>query len=465
MTKIVAIVYGPSISQAKEQIVKAAAQGADLVEIRLDRLNSQALDALSALPRDLPWIFTFRKKVQGGACECEESERLQLFEKCLEAKPDYCDIEIDTDSSFFEQVKKNHPKIRIIGSLHDLEKMPPLEEALDRMQKPHVSHYKLAVAAHSASDALKLLLFAREREQMSCIGLGPAGQITRILGPLFGAEFCYAPLEAEEALFGQVPLADLQEIYRFKTLGSKTRIYALIGHPVEKSVGHLFHNRSFPKDAVYVKIDLDVPELPLFFSLMRKLPFCGLSVTMPLKELLGKFLTSIEPDAAVIGSINTLLLEEEHWQGFNTDGKGALEALEHHVKVKGKKLVVLGAGGSARAIVHEAMQRGAKVTVLNRTAARREALAKEFGCDSAGLEELGNLSFDILVNSIPADLQFDAKELPPKAVVMDIVYWEKETPLLRLAKERNCICIGGLEMFEAQAKLQQKIWFNNERKA
>ncbi len=459
MTQIVSIIYGPSISKAKEQLKKAAAEGADLAEIRLDRFELEELGRLSELPRSLPLIFTFRKKAHGGACELDDAERQSLFLRCLEANPDYCDIETDTESSFFEEVKKRHPKIKIIGSFHDLEKMPPLEETLDAMQKPHVSHYKLAVLVQSASEAMKLLLFARERENLTCIGLGEAGQITRILGPLFGVGFCYAPIEKEDALFGQIALSDLHGIYRFRMLSPKTLIYALIGHPVAKSVGHLYHNKSFPKTAVYVKIDLDIPEMPLFFSLIRKLPFAGLSVTMPLKELLGKFLTSVEPDAAAIGSVNTMKIEEEHWRGFNTDGKGALQALERHVKVKGKHVVVLGAGGSARAIIFEALQKGAKVTVLNRTVERREALAKEFGCKAAGLDELGKLSFDVLINSIPADLLFDAKELPPKAVVMDIVYWEKETPLLKLAKERGCIAIGGMEMFEEQALLQQKIWF------
>lgn len=459
MTQIVAIIYGPTIAKAKEQLEKAGAVGADLAEIRLDRFEAPELKNLSKLPRGLPLIFTFRKKSHGGASELEEPERLSLFASCLEASPEYCDIETDTELAFFESVHKKHPKIKIIGSFHDLEKMPPLEETFDQMQKPQIAHYKLAVLAQSASEALKLLLFARDHDKLSCIGLGEHGQITRILGPLFGTEFCYAPVEKEDALFGQAPISDLHEIYRFRSLGPKTRIYALIGHPVDKSVGHLFHNKRFPKDAVYVKIDLDIPEMPLFFSLIRKLPFSGLSITMPLKELLGKFLTSVAPDAAVIGSVNTMKIEEEHWQGFNTDGKGALEALEKHVKVKGKKMVVLGAGGSARAIVYEAIRRGAKVTVLNRTPERRDALAKEFECEALGLEELGKLSFDILVNSIPADLLFDAKELPLKSIVMDIIYWEKETPLLKLGKERECTCIGGIEMFEGQALLQQKIWF------
>lgn len=462
MTQLVAVICGSSLQEAKEQIIQAKNEGADLVEIRLDRIEG-ALDELSKLPKSLPMIFTFRKKAHGGAAEMEESERLELFEKCLDAgMPDYCDIEADTNQTFLQKIKKKHPKMKIILSLHELDSMPPLEEALSKMKIDGIEHFKLAVAAHSASDALKLMIFAKEHKQLTCIGLGDEGKITRILGPLFGAEFCYAPLREEEAVFGQVLLRDLIEIYRFKMLGPKTKIYALLGHPVEKSVGHLFHNKRFPKSAVYVKIDLDVPELPLFFSLIRKLPFAGFSITMPLKELLGRFLTSVDPSAAAIGSVNTIVVEKEHWIGYNTDGTGALDALEKHVKVKSKKMVVLGAGGSGRAIAYEARQRGAKVTVLNRTQARGEALAKDFDCKSASLEELGNLSFDILVNSIPADLIFDAKELPAEALVMDIVYWEEETPLLKIARERGCICIGGMEMFEAQALLQQKIWFSKK---
>jgi 3-dehydroquinate dehydratase/shikimate dehydrogenase len=459
MTQLVAVIFGPSIAKAKEQIAQAAAKGADLVEIRLDRFEAAALDKLSDLPRALPLIFTFRKLAHGGACEMEEEKRLALFEKCLEAKPDYCDIETDTDLGFFETIKKKHPKIKIIGSFHNLNERPPLEETLAHMQKPHIEHYKLAVAAQSASEALRIMLFTQQHKRLTCIGLGESGQITRILAPLFGNEFCYAALDAEDAIFGQLTLEELVELYRFKTLDQKTHAYALIGHPTSKSVGHLFHNKSFPKDAVYVKIDLDVPELPLFFSLIRQLPFAGFSITMPLKELLGRFLTSVDPVAEQIGSVNTIIIEKEHWCGFNTDGVGALDALESHQKVKGKKVVVLGSGGSARAIAYEAIQRGAKVTVLSRTPEHREALAKDFGCEAAGLEELGNLSFDVLINSIPVDLIFDAKELPPKATVMDIVYWEEETPLLKIAKERGCKTIGGMEMFEGQARLQQKIWF------
>ncbi len=459
MTKLITVIEGPTLAKAKEQIAKASSKGADLVEIRLDRLEPKALDQLSELPRELPLIFTFRKTAQGGAAEMEEAKRLELFEKCLEAKPEYCDIETDTELAFFDTVKKKHPKIKIIGSFHNLGEFPSLEETFEKMQKTHIEHYKLAVMAYSASESLKIMLFTQQHKQLTCIGLGKEGQITRILAPLFNNEFCYAPLEAEDATMGQVPLEDLIELYRFKTLGPKTRVYALIGHPVRQSVGHLFHNKSFPKNTVYVKIDLDVPELPLFFSLIRQLPFAGFSITMPLKELLGRFLTSVDPSAAAIGSINTIMIEKEHWLGFNTDGTGALDVLEKKQKVKGKKVVVLGSGGSGRAIASEAIARGAKVVVLNRTPERREALAKEFGCEAAGLEELGEIPFDVLINSIPVDLIFDAKELPPKAIVMDIVYWEEETPLLKLAKERGCKTIGGMEMFEAQAELQQKIWF------
>jgi 3-dehydroquinate dehydratase/shikimate dehydrogenase len=250
----------------------------------------------------------------------------------------------------------------------------------------------------------------------------------------------------------------LCDVYRFKKITPEWKIYALLGDPVNKSIGHLFHNKHLEKGAVYIKLHLPIPDMPRFFSTMRKFPFAGFSVTMPLKEQMTPYLTRIDPPSAAIGSINTILVQDEHLIGYNTDGAGALNALERHRPVKGLNVAILGAGGSARAIAYEAIQRKAKVVVLNRTFERAAALANDFGCEATPLEEFSRIRYDVLVNTIPADLIYDAESLSPAAIIMDIVYWESQTPLLKAAKERGCICINGLEMFQEQALLQQKIW-------
>jgi 3-dehydroquinate dehydratase / shikimate dehydrogenase len=459
MTQLIGVVTGPSLTAAKDQIARAA-QHADLVEIRLDLLDAKALNHLHELPRLKPMIFTFRKKSQGGACDFPEEKRLPLFEKCLSCNPEYCDIEADTEFAFFDRIAQKHPQMRIIGSFHDFEGMPAnLEERLETMHKPHIAHYKMAVMAKTVNDALHLVAFAREKEHLTCIAMGEFGQLSRILAPMFQSEFCYASVEEESSAVGQMSLKTLCEIYRFKEITPDWKIYALLGDPVRQSIGHVFHNETFSKGSVYIKLHLAIPDMPRFFSIMRKFPFRGFSVTMPLKEQLGPYLTRIDPASAAIGSVNTILVQDEHLIGYNTDGAGAMNALEHHQPAKGQRIAILGAGGSARAIAYEAIERGAKVVVLNRTVERAAALAKDFGCQAAPLEEFSKVRYDILINTIPVDLIFDPLSIHSSALVMDIVYWENQTPLLKAAQERGCRCIDGLEMFREQARLQQKIWF------
>ncbi len=464
MTQLIGIVVGPSLQQAKEQMDRGR-PFADLFEIRLDLLDKKALSHLKELDRSKPLIFTLRTVAQGGMCELPEEERLSLFETCLKAEPEYCDIESHTELAFFEQTAKLHPKTRIICSFHDLEKVPDhLDQVLERMKKDRVSHYKIAVQAHSINDCLHVMAFAKEHENLTCIAMGIDGQASRILAPIIGSEFCYSAIDEKDAAFGQLDLKTLCELYHFKKLGLDTDIYGLIGDPVERSIGHLFHNKSFPPKAVYVKLHVAIPDLPLFFSLMRKFPFRGFSVTMPLKEQMDRILTRIDPASQAIGSINTVVIEDEHLIGYNTDGPGALNALEKHKKVKGSRIGIIGAGGSGRAIAYEALQRGARVTVFNRTIERAQSLAQQFGCQAQPLEELTKEPYDVLINTVPVDLLFNPELLHPSSYVMDIVYWEKETPLLKAAKERGCVCIGGIEMFEEQARLQQQIWFSKKPK-
>jgi 3-dehydroquinate dehydratase/shikimate dehydrogenase len=458
MTELVGVIEGPTLARAKEQIGKADL--ADVLEIRLDSLEPKALLRLTELPRTRPWIMTFRRKPEGGANGLPEQERLSLFEKCLSCQPEYCDIESDTEFAFFERIAQAFPRMQIISSFHDFEGMPKsLEGTLQKMHRPHVSHYKMAVTAKTVNDALHLMAFARTKKQLTCIAMGEEGQITRILSPIFGSKFCYAVIEEAESLIGQLSLEVLSHVYRFKEIGPDWQIYALLGDPVCKSIGHLYHNKTFPKGAVYLKLRLAIPDLPLFFSLMRQFPFAGFSVTMPLKELLKPFLTQTDPTASAIGSINTIQIEKGQLIAYNTDGAGALDTLESRLSVKGRHIAVLGAGGSARAIVYEAIRRGAHVTVLNRTLERAQALASDFHCKAAPLEDFSLIRYDVLINTVPVDLIFDPESFDPSAVIMDIVYWEVETPLLKAARERGCTCIDGTEIFYSQARLQQQIWF------
>lgn len=464
---LVGVVLGKAVEEILQQIEELKGK-VDLAEVRLDYLDESAWPKIGWLKEKacLPLLFTFRKKEQGGRFALEEKKRLALYEKALSLQPAYADIEADTDPAFIRNIKHLSPQTILIGSFHDLEKTPEdLSALLKSMHNPHFSLYKIAVYANSTLDLMRLMVFAREMTKtvpLSCISLGPYGQSSRVLGPIVGNVLNYTSFQDALGFLYQYSLDTLQNLYGFSHLTKETKIYALLGTPVEPSQGHLFHNEYFRREnihAVYVKLRLGASELKSFFSLAKKLPFGGFSVTMPLKEAVIPFLTQVDPEALSIGAVNTIVIRGSDLSGFNTDGKGALNALEVHEKVRGKKVAILGAGGSAKAIAYEALRRGAEVMLFNRTLSRAEHAAKKLGCKAYALDALSAHPYDCLINTIPphssGQLPVLTKDLLPNALLMDINPVTLSPPLLRFAKENNRRCLDGSLMFEEQARLQQ----------
>ena len=456
---LVGVILGPTVDAALQEMGEIKGR-VDAAEIRLDFFDQTSLTRLSRLRAEapLPLIFTFRRRGEE-----------ELFEKALALGPAFADIEVGTDPSFVERIAKLYPKISLICSMHDFKKTPEdLEAVLESMKGPHFSMYKIAVHANSTLDMMRLMVFGREQSKrvpLSCISMGEYGQPSRVLGPIIGNILNYTSLRDQVGPLFQFNLDTLHDLYRFPFLTRETKIYALLGDPVEESPGAIFHNEIFRREgihAIYVKFRLTASELVDFFPLASKLPFGGFSVTIPLKEAAVPLLTRVDPTAALIGAVNTVTVRGEEWVGTNTDGVGALNAIEMHGKVSGKRMAILGAGGSARAIAYEATSRKAKVSIFNRTLKRAGALAKEFGCEAHPLDELAAHPYDILVSTIPPNpdgiLPIPTTEILAHTLIMDINNCSGKSPLLRAAKEKGCRTIQGSQMFESQAHLQQVEW-------
>jgi 3-dehydroquinate dehydratase/shikimate dehydrogenase len=233
-----------------------------------------------------------------------------------------------------------------------------------------------------------------------------------------------------------------------------------------KSSSHLTHNFAFKKlglDAVYVKLCVNKTNLEYCLALCRVLGFKGLSVTMPLKEEVTRHIDHCESKA-----VNTIGFRQEGVFGWNTDGRGALDALEKKGKVLGKKVVLLGAGGAAWGIAQETKKRGGHLVVLNRTLFRAQELAKSVGGLAFPLTEFAQVArsgYDILINCTSVGMDDDkslpvpTEELLEKKVVMEIVVSPRVTPLVAAAKEKKCEIVEGIEMFIQQAVGQYRYWF------
>lgn len=247
-------------------------------------------------------------------------------------------------------------------------------------------------------------------------------------------------------------------------LSAHTLIYGIIGNPVRHSLSPLIHNRAFKRfgmDAVYLAFE--VKDLSSAIKGIRGLGIKGVSVTIPFKEEILSYLDEVDSVAREIGAVNTVLNREGILVGYNTDWIGALMALEEVVELRGKRVLVMGTGGSARAVIYGLVKRGSHITVIGRSVDKAQKLAEEMGCGF--VKSPSDSEVDVIVNCTPLGMYPMDQETPfPEGllrrgmVVMDVVYQPLRTRFLREAERRGCLTIDGLGMLCYQGALQFQIW-------
>ena len=264
-------------------------------------------------------------------------------------------------------------------------------------------------------------------------------------------------------------------------ISGKTRVCAIIGDPVEHSLSPVIHNAAFKElglNLVYMAFTVTTKELKTAIMGARSLGLIGLNVTMPHKNAVMNYIDEVDATAKGIGAVNTILSNHGKLIGYNTDGNGAMIALqENGVDPEGKKLVLLGAGGAAKAIAYHASQDVDELVILNRSPEKAikldEALPKSF----RKKVKTGRLSFtvlkeelkeaDILINATSVGMHpnVDISPVPSSLLrcdlcVMDIIYSPLETRLVLDAKSLGAKVVSGLEMLIYQGAVAFEIWTN-----
>ena len=266
-------------------------------------------------------------------------------------------------------------------------------------------------------------------------------------------------------------------------ISGKTKLCCVIGDPVEHSLSPVMHNAAFKElnlDFVYVAFTVRKNELRNAIAGARSLQVHGLNVTMPHKTSIMKHLDEIDPTAKFIGAINTVLNADGKLIGYITDGVGAIKALkENSVRLEGKKLLLLGAGGAAKAVAFHAAQEVEELRILNRTAQKAKELAEALHKKSDKKASGNSLSSeiirkeledtDILVNATSVGMHpnvnqrlVDSTWLRPDLCVMDIIYNPLETKLAKDAKSAGAKVISGIEMLVYQGAASFEIWTNHQ---
>lgn len=458
-----ASIEGPSPEEALRQIAEAEPM-ADLLEFRLDHFFSRSLEDLGRLLNKTkrPCIFTLRPTYAGGLYSGTENQRLSELNDLAALKPALVDFEKQIPLDYFKNFKAHHPHIKLIASYHNFSETPQnLEAILKELDAYPADYFKIAVMATSSADAFKLLSFLKGRERAIIgVSMGEFGQLSRVIAE---TAWTYACLDERRSVSpGQIPLKTLSLYYRQPEITAKTVLYGLIGNPVKSSLSHLTHNAALKElniDARYLKMPVLGSELAGFFSFASPINWQGFSVTMPHKEAILAHLHQVDAKAKKIGAVNTLRMENGHWVGYNTDGDGALAALERHVALAGKKAIILGAGGAAKAIAYALLEAGCNVLILSRRKEMARHAARRFGCEGGDLKYLGQETYDVIINCTPVSMPLNAETLQSGCTVMDINTRPLMSDLLLAAKEKNCQLIFGYEMFIEQALLQFKLWF------
>jgi len=465
VTRVVAAVMAPSTEETL-RAVEASTGGADLVELRVDAIRDPNLEALRGAG-SRPLIFTCRSPREGGVFSGSETERRQILRRALELGFDYVDIELDTIDDTLRDVESSS---RLILSHHAFDRLPDdLLGWVGRAADWGADVVKLAGRVSSLAEVLRLGEMGRAVRDRGLafapITMGPAGVAGRVLASRLGAEWTYAAARGLPATGpGQLDLDELLDRYRFRSIDASTGIYGIVGRPVQGSLSPVMHNDSFGRqglNAIYVPFEEE--ELSTFVEAAKDLGVAGLSVTRPFKEAILPFLDATDDNATAIGAVNTVAVRDGKWLGFNTDAEGVVRPITRRLNPAGKRAVILGAGGAARAAAIGLRRAGAEVCVLARSPERARAVADLAGGDAGSLVELARRPWDILVNATPLESGLlergrEPESLRPGAAVLDMVYDPERTELLEAAQRRGAMAIPGLEMLVEQAVCQAEIW-------
>ncbi len=251
-----------------------------------------------------------------------------------------------------------------------------------------------------------------------------------------------------------------------KGITGSTRVYGLIGSPVSHSLGPLMHNTAFARTGwpgIYAAFE--VHDIKKAAAGIRGLNIAGASVTIPHKETVLRHLDQVDEEARQAGAVNTILNDSGTLKGFNTDSYGAVQALLQKIDIEGRNIIVIGAGGAARAVCTGLKKHGASIFISNRSEDRGKRLASELGVPFYPLDQIKKLPREILVNTTPSGMHPNTHETPvPEGflhkgmTVMDIIYNPLKTRLLMEAEEAGAAVIDGVQMFVLQGARQFELW-------
>jgi 3-dehydroquinate dehydratase/shikimate dehydrogenase len=460
------------------ELQEAVKRGAKFIELRLDFL-AKAIDFKRLAPyKQCPWVATLRRPADGGRFGGTEEERQVVLRQAIVSGAfEWVDLETDIASTI-----PRFGKVKRIVSYHNLNETPAtLDEIFAGMLNQDADVYKVAVAAHSPEDVVRVLRLQQAAPKPTvAFCVGDIGQPSRFLALKYGAPWIYAAFNKERGIAPGLPsLDDFKTTYPVHAIAANTRVFGVVGDPVDHSFSPLLHNQIYRKlgvNALYLPFRVPRGMLPQATEAYGHIPVSGYSVTIPHKEAAAQLAREKESNVEVTGAANTLVrMSDGKFSAANTDYAASVDSLKAHLAEQAKggpvaqlsqlSVLLLGAGGAARAVAFALHREGAQLTISGRTYERAQKLAEEVKCKAVDWHARHNVSFDVLINCTPVGMHPNVDESPchfsilkPGGIVFDTIYRPETTLLLREARTRGCHTITGVDMFVRQAARQIELF-------
>jgi 3-dehydroquinate dehydratase/shikimate dehydrogenase len=471
--RIFATLAGPTLSALEAQAAGVAPSQIGL-ELRLDYLQEWGnletdLHQMLARLRSPQAIATCRRVEAGGLFAGSVNEQIERLQSAVRAGCQRVDVEFESIRDGGRAILDRLRPARIIVSHHDYRRTPPLAPIYRKLARLPTAYVKIATFARTLQDNLRIAEFLRRhgrRGELVAHALGPSGLPSRVLSLKWGSAFTYGSSGAHLAVAaGQLPAELMRSIYHTDRLDSRTLIYGVVGSRASLSLSPLMQNSALHAKRVNAAyLPCETSRLQDFLALARRLKFSGFSITMPFKTAIIRELDWVEPLASEIQACNTVAVQHGKWMGWNTDAAAVVEVLAKRLRLTGSQVLVLGAGGAARAAVHALRAEGAAVMITARREAAARKLAREASARVVPWGSTDLLDVDAVINATPVGMSPHVDALPidlarlRTRVVFDMVYHPHETRLLADARHRGLVTISGLEMLVAQGARQFEIW-------
>ena len=461
------------------ELQEAVKRGAKFVEVRLDFI-AKAVDFTRLAPfKGCPWMATFRRPADGGRWPGTEAQRQMLMRQAITSGHfEWIDVETDVAATI-----PRFGKVKRVVSYHNMSETPAdIDGIYDEMVKLDGDVYKVAVMANSVADNLKVLeIMRRATKPTVAFCMGELGFPTRFLALKAGASWIYAAFNKERGVAPGLPsLTELRTTYPVRSINADTKVFGLLGDPVGHSLSPVLHNHTFGRykqNAIYLPFQVPKGQVEEAVRTFQDVPVSGYSVTIPHKEAAAKLAASSDPNVTRSGAANTLVRQEDgSFFAANTDFTAAVESLNEHMTARSADgpllplnsqfVLILGAGGVARAIAHALHNVGVAVTIASRGFDRAAALAAEVGCKVVDWQARhAVLPVDIVINCTPVGMTPNTDQMPlhvsflkPGLTVFDTVYTPENTMLVREARERQCHILTGVDLFVRQAARQFELF-------